>query len=64
MKVCVDSSKCTGHALCQFESPGVFFLDEQGYNKMGEFLVAPEQEEAARAGALACPEQAIRIVGE
>jgi len=62
MKIYVDSSLCVGHALCMFESPEVFVLDEQGYNKMGEFVVAPGQEESARAGMLACPEGAISII--
>jgi ferredoxin len=64
MKVIVDRHLCQGHALCSFTSPEVYLLDEQGYNSMGEFTVKPGQEEAARRGAEACPEGAIRIVEE
>jgi len=61
MKIIVDRKRCCGHALCNFTAPEVYLLDEQGYNSMGEFIVTEGHEDAAMTGALACPENAIRI---
>ncbi len=62
MKIIVDRKRCQGHAMCSFQAPEVFDLDDEGYNSMGTFAVKPGMEDAARRGALACPEQAIEIV--
>jgi len=61
MRVHVDVEKCTGHARCWSLAPEVYELDELGYNVTPVKDVAPEHEEAARKGALACPELAITI---
>lgn len=64
MKVQVDSNKCTGHARCLMTAPEVYVLDDEGYNRMGEFAVKPGLEDQARRGARSCPERAIVIAGE
>jgi ferredoxin len=61
MRVHVDVEKCTGHARCWSVAPEVYELDDLGYNVTPVTEVAPELEELARKGALACPEQAITI---
>ena len=61
MRVRVDVDKCTGHARCASYAPDVFVLDELGYNVTPLTEVPPEHEEAARKGALACPELAITV---
>lgn len=61
MKVTVDSGKCQGHTLCNVNAPQVFDLSSDGYAEVIVDVVPPEHEEAVRAAALSCPEQAIRI---
>jgi ferredoxin len=58
----VDHARCAGHARCQAVSPEVFELDDRGYVALPpRFLVRPSAEEAARRGADACPERALRL---
>jgi ferredoxin len=61
MRVHVDVEKCTGHARCWSLAPEVYELDDLGYNVTPVKDVPPELEEAARKGALACPELAITV---
>jgi len=61
MRVHVDVEKCTGHARCWSLAPEVYELDDLGSNVTPVKDVPPELAEAARKGALACPEQAITI---
>ena len=61
MRIRVDTDRCTGHALCAAHAPDVFVLDDLGYNRTESTDVAPELEEQARRGAMACPEQAITV---
>ena len=61
MRVRVDLDKCQGHARCAALAPDVYVLDDLGYNVTPLTEVAPEHEEAARKGALACPELAITV---
>ena len=61
MRVRVDVDKCQGHARCAALAPEVYELDELGYNVTPLKEVPPEQEDAARKGALACPELAITV---
>ena len=63
MKIKVRQDLCCGAGLCAKAAPGVFQLDELGYNKMDEQEVPPGLEEAARSGTAVCPEGAIRLVG-
>ena len=48
--------------MCCFNSPEVFKLDDDGYNRMAPFTVKAGQEDAARRGAMSCPEVAITVV--
>jgi ferredoxin len=64
MKICVHEELCAGHARCGAAAPDVYVLDDEGYNRMGEFEVPPGLEQQARAGVQACPEYAIEILGE
>jgi ferredoxin len=62
----VDQALCCGHGQCAALAPEVYSLDDDGINKeAGHFAdVEPGQEETARAGALACPDAAIRLFDE
>lgn len=62
MKIHVDRTKCTGHALCAATVPELFTLDDDGYSNMDEADVPPDMEDLARRGMLACPERAISVV--
>lgn len=64
MKYLVDSALCSGHGACAAEAEKVYQLDESGFNaKVGvEVEVPAGLEDEARAGADACPDQAIRIL--
>jgi ferredoxin len=52
---------CEGHALCAGAAPDLFTLDDDGYSNVNVREVPPGMEDAARRGALACPELAIII---
>lgn len=64
MKYLVDAALCSGHGMCEVVAEEVYTLDDAGFNAaVGiETDVPPELEDAAVAGANACPEQAIRIL--
>jgi ferredoxin len=57
----VDRSICAGHALCALRAPDVYRTDEEGFCASDGDGVAPGAEDAARLGARACPEGAIRL---
>jgi ferredoxin len=59
MKIRVKGDLCCGAGLCAATAPEVFRLDDLGYNGMDGQDVPIGLEELARAGARACPEQAI-----
>lgn len=62
MKVTVVSERCVGQGMCILYAPQAFELsDEDGRSKEKFLIVPPEQEEAVRRAANACPEQAIEI---
>ena len=61
MRLVIDHAACSGHARCGTVAPGVFVLDELGYNRMPPTDVPPELEEEARRGADGCPERAIHL---
>lgn len=64
MRIFVDDTLCSGHGRCYSLAPEVFFADDDGFSlqRGQEFDVSPEHEAAARAGAAACPEGAIKIL--
>jgi ferredoxin len=65
VKVQIDSGRCQGHGRCYDIDPGSFGDDVEGYGKVvGEGLVPPGQERAARLAAASCPERAIILAEE
>jgi len=64
MRISVDQTLCSGHGRCYSLAPEVFFADDDGFSlqRGEEFDVAPANESIARAGVLACPEGAIKIL--
>jgi ferredoxin len=63
MKVVVKRDQCTGHGRCVIYGEDVYTLDDLGYNAVdGVIEVRAGLEDQARAGALACPEQAIEVL--
>lgn len=63
MRAVVDRTTCSGHALCHSVAPGVYDLDEEGRALTAGEVPAHRATEA-RAGAAACPERAIAVVGD
>lgn len=61
MRVTVQPDLCQGHARCLAEGPGVYVLDDLGYNTTNVDDVPPELADQARRGALACPELALLV---
>jgi ferredoxin len=64
VRIRVDRSKCSGHALCFATAPELFGIDDEGYSNVDEVEVQAGMEEQARRGMLACPERAISIEGD
>lgn len=64
MRVRVDRERCTGHGRCYALAPEVFEADDDGYCVIPTEAVPDAQSEAARRGALNCPEDAIEIVDD
>jgi ferredoxin len=62
MRIRVDRSKCSGHALCATAAPDLYTLDDDGYSNVGKLDVPAGMEELARRGMAACPELAITTV--
>ncbi|RVX41654.1 ferredoxin [Nonomuraea polychroma] len=63
MKVKIDPERCQGHGRCYDLAPGLFGEDEEGYGQVvGDGVVPPEEEQAARLAAANCPERAIEIL--
>lgn len=64
MKFVVDAALCCGHGQCYAVAPDVYEPDDDGLNTAaGTTAEVPAgQEEAARAGASACPESAIQVM--
>jgi len=61
VRISVDRDKCTGHALCRAAAPGVYVLDDLGYNVTPPGEVLAELVDQAARGALSCPESAITV---
>jgi ferredoxin len=64
MKYVVDPALCCAHGQCYALAPDVFTAADDGYNaEAGNTVEVPAgQEEAAREGAMACPESAILVL--
>lgn len=61
MKIRVDRTKCSGHAMCAATAPDLYTLDDDGYSNVGELEVPAGLEDLARRGMAACPERAIAL---
>jgi ferredoxin len=62
VKVRIDTSKCQGHGRCYDLAPAVFTEDDEGYGEViGDGVIAPDQQDAARLAEANCPESAIVI---
>ena len=65
MKVRINPEMCQGHGRCYDLAPELFGDDDEGYGKvLGDGVVPPEAEHAARIAVLNCPEQAIELSEE
>ncbi|MBL4800437.1 MAG: ferredoxin [Emcibacter sp.] len=62
--IMVEPGKCQGHARCYSFAPEIFDLDDEGYIALEKIIVSGEDEELAREAVEACPENALKIVGE
>ncbi|MEU7747836.1 ferredoxin [Nonomuraea sp. NPDC049158] len=63
MKVRIDSERCQGHGRCYDLAPDLFGEDDEGYGQViGEGIVPPDNERAARLAVSNCPERAIEIL--
>lgn len=62
MKLRIDPGRCQGHGRCYDLAPGLFGDDDEGYGQvLGNGIVPPGQEPAARLAVLNCPEHAIEL---
>ena len=63
MRVAINSEVCQGHGRCYDLAPELFGDDDEGYGQvLGDGVVPPEQEHAARRAVANCPERAIELV--
>jgi len=62
VKVRIDPGRCQGHGRCYDLAPELFGDDEEGYGQvLGDGVVPPGQEDAARRAVANCPERAIEV---
>lgn len=61
MKIRLDRSKCQAHGQCYAVNPDLFPIDDDGYSTLTERSIEPGDEQDARAGVAACPEDALII---
>ncbi|WP_329083100.1 MULTISPECIES: ferredoxin [unclassified Streptosporangium] len=65
MKVKINPEGCQGHGRCYALAPGLFGEDDEGYGHVvGDGVVPPDEEQAARRAAANCPERTIEILQE
>jgi ferredoxin len=64
MKVIVDHDLCEANALCVAAAPGVFDLIDDDVLDILLPEPPPEMEAAVTEAVIACPKQALRIVGD
>jgi ferredoxin len=65
VKVRIDPGRCQGHGRCYDLAPGLFGDDDEGYGQvLGDGVVKPDQEHAARLAELNCPEHAVEVLEE
>ncbi len=59
MKIRIKRDLCCGAQMCVLGAPGLFRIDDIGYNDSDGDKVPAGQEDAAKAAANSCPEGAI-----
>ena len=65
MKVQINSQLCQGHGRCYDLAPSLFGDDDEGYGQvLGDGVVPPGEEQAARLAVANCPERAIELTEE
>jgi ferredoxin len=65
VKVQISSERCQGHGRCYDLAPGLFGEDDEGYGTvLGDGIVPPGQEPAARLAVANCPERAVELLEE
>jgi ferredoxin len=61
VKVSIDPARCRGHGRCYDLAPELFGEDDEGYGQViGDGVVPPGQEHAARLAVANCPERAVQ----
>jgi ferredoxin len=61
----VDEALCCAHGQCAAIAPGLFVLDEDGFNRQagkGWMAIDESQRELALAAERGCPDAAIRVI--
>lgn len=61
MKVIVDRAACCGYGICADICPSVYKLDDNGIVYVDDDIVPVGEEQAAREGAEACPQNALVV---
>ena len=65
MKLRINSEICQGHGRCYDLAPDLFGEDDEGYGMvLGDGVVPPDKEQAARRAVANCPERAIEVIEE
>lgn len=65
MKLQIDTAVCQGHGRCYDLAPDLFGDDDEGFGQvLGDGVVPPDQEQAARLAVANCPERAIALTEE
>ncbi|MGP3534122.1 ferredoxin [Microbacterium sp. RD1] len=62
MDIDVNLGACEGHGLCFQVAPSVYEIDHEGYVRLRVAVISRDLEDAAAAGARACPVAALKVV--
>jgi ferredoxin len=63
MRITIDWALCDGNAMCVFEAPAVFELDDNDDLIVLQPTPAADQRAGVEAASRACPKHAITIEG-
>jgi ferredoxin len=59
MKVRIDVTRCTGHAVCHLVAPSLFDTGDDGYGLVVKPVVGGTDADAASLAEARCPEGAV-----